>query len=76
MLGGKFRKKLKALLAAAGKALSIIPLTANQFTATSILLALIAALFIANQNLAAGLLFVVLAILVDVLDGSFAEAKK
>ncbi|MBS3058555.1 MAG: CDP-alcohol phosphatidyltransferase family protein [Candidatus Diapherotrites archaeon] len=76
MLGEKFRKRLNALFFAIGKALSILPLTANQFTATSIILALIAAYSLYLQNLPLALVFVILAILVDVLDGSFAEAKK
>jgi phosphatidylglycerophosphate synthase len=75
MLGGKFRQKLKALFFAIGKVLSILPLTANQFTALSIPLAIIAALFLYLQNFPLALLFIVLAILIDVLDGSFAAAK-
>lgn len=75
MLGGKLRSKLKGLFLAVTKPLALLPLTPNQFTALAIPLALIAAYFLYLQDLLPALVFLILAILVDVLDGSFAYHK-
>ncbi|MDO8647640.1 MAG: CDP-alcohol phosphatidyltransferase family protein [Candidatus Diapherotrites archaeon] len=76
MLGGKFRNSLKKLFLAVTRPLAALPITPNQFTALSIPIAAIAAYFLYLQNLPLALLFIILAILVDVLDGSFAANKK
>lgn len=76
MLGNKFRSKVKKTLLAVTKPISALPLTPNQFTFLSVPLALIAAYFIAAQKFEIALLFAVLSVLIDLLDGSFAEHKK
>ncbi|MFH0954513.1 MAG: CDP-alcohol phosphatidyltransferase family protein [Candidatus Micrarchaeota archaeon] len=76
MLGNKFRSKVKKTLLAVTKPLALLPITPNQFTFLSIPLAAIAAYFIAAGQFGISIFFVVLSILIDVLDGSFAENKK
>lgn len=73
---GQIRKKINPLLRKIAKIISIIPITANQFTIFAIPLSGIAAYFLATQNYLYGLIFVIFSILIDLLDGSFAEAKK
>jgi len=75
MLGGKFRQSLKKLFLSITKPLALLPLTPNQFTFLAVPLALIAAYFLYLQNFGFALLFVILAVLVDVLDGGFAANK-
>jgi len=76
MLGGKLRPKLKGLFLAVTKPLALLPLTPNQFTALSIPLAIVSAYFLYAQQLLPALVFIIISILVDVLDGSFAFHKK
>jgi archaetidylinositol phosphate synthase len=73
---GQIRKDIKPLLRKIAKIISVIPLTANQFTFLAILLSGVAAYFLAAENYLYGLIFVIFSILIDLLDGSFAEAKK
>lgn len=76
MLGSQFRAKLKKILMDITRPLSALPLTPNQFTFLSVPLAIIAAGFIATWQFGFATVFVILAILIDLLDGSFAEHKK
>lgn len=73
---GQMRKDIKPLLRKSAKIISVIPLTANQFTFLAIPLSGVAAYFLATENYLYGLIFVIFSILIDLLDGSFAEAKK
>lgn len=73
---GQIRKDIKPLLRKIAKIISVIPLTANQFTFLAIPLSGVAAYFLATENYLYGLIFVIFSILIDLLDGSFAEAKK
>lgn len=73
---GQIRKDIKPLLRKIAKIISVIPLTANQFTFLAIPLSVVAAYFLATENYLYGLIFVIFSILIDLLDGSFAEAKK
>ena len=73
---GQMRKDIKPLLRKSAKIISVIPLTANQFTFLAIPLSGVAAYFLAAENYLYGLIFVIFSILIDLLDGSFAEAKK
>jgi len=73
---GQIRKDIKPLLGKIAKIISIIPLTANQFTFLAIPLSGVAAYFLATENYLYGLIFIIFSILIDLLDGSFAEAKK
>lgn len=73
---GQIRKDIKPLLRKIAKIISVIPLTANQFTFFAIPLSGVAAYFLATENYLYGLIFVIFSILIDLLDGSFAEAKK
>lgn len=73
---GQMRKDIKPLLRKSAKIISVIPLTANQFTFLAIPLSGVAAYFLATENYLYGLIFVIFSILIDLLDGSFAEAKE
>lgn len=73
---GQIRKDIKPLLRKIAKIISVIPLTANQFTFLAIPLSGVAAYFLATENYLYGSIFVIFSILIDLLDGSFAEAKK
>lgn len=73
---GQIRKDIKPLLRKIAKIISIVPITANQFTFLAIPLSGVAAYFLATENYLYGLIFVIFSILIDLLDGSFAEAKK
>nr|QNO54298.1 hypothetical protein FGBIHFOD_00038 [Methanosarcinales archaeon ANME-1 ERB7] len=73
---GQIRKDIKPLLRKIAKIISVIPITANQFTFLAIPLSGVAAYFLATENYLYGLIFVIFSILIDLLDGSFAEAKK
>jgi len=73
---GQIRKDIKPLLRRIAKIISVIPLTANQFTFLAIPLSGVAAYFLATENYLYGLIFIIFSILIDLLDGSFAEAKK
>jgi len=72
---GRIRENIKPLLIKIAKAISIIPLTADQFTFLAIPLGGVAAYFLATENYFYGLIFVIVAIVMDLLDGSFAIAK-
>jgi len=72
---GKIRSNTKSALIKIAKVLSILPLSANQFTFTAVILSGVAAYFLANEKYIFGVLFVVLASLIDLLDGSFAYVK-
>lgn len=76
MLGEQYRKKMRATLITICKPLAVLPLTPNQFSALSIPLAFIAAFFIARHRFGIGFVFLFLALLVDLLDGTFATLKK
>jgi len=67
----------KGVQAAIGKALAIIPLTPNQWTTLSLLMALAAsATIILKSDLALGLIFFAVAALFDMIDGAVARARK
>ena len=76
MIAKKFRNKTKNLFLQITKPLAILPITPNQFTFLSIPLAIVAAFFIINRQFWLALLFMILSVSVDLLDGSFAENKK
>jgi phosphatidylglycerophosphate synthase len=73
---GKYREKTKPFLNKISKVLSILPISPNTFTFLAIPLSFIAAYFLYNSNFLLGSLFIIWAILIDFLDGSFAAAKK
>ncbi|MEW6749269.1 MAG: CDP-alcohol phosphatidyltransferase family protein [Candidatus Micrarchaeota archaeon] len=66
---------LRWLQASIGKALAAIPLTPNQWTLLSILVALFAGAMIARGDLAFGLALFALAALLDAVDGAVARAR-
>jgi archaetidylinositol phosphate synthase len=72
---GQIRAKTKKIFLKCGKKLSFLPITPNQFTLLAVPLAIAAAYFFSEQKYFFALIFVLLAILIDVLDGSFATAK-
>ncbi|MFH1506796.1 MAG: CDP-alcohol phosphatidyltransferase family protein [archaeon] len=72
---GMIRKYVKPFPRVVGKALAVLPLTPNQFTFLSVILAGISVYFLANKSYLIGAVFVGMAMLIDFLDGSFAEAK-
>jgi phosphatidylglycerophosphate synthase len=72
----KQNEGLRGIQTSIGKALSIIPLTPNQWTFLSVVAALAAALAVAyTGNLAIGLALFALAALFDVIDGAVARAR-
>ncbi len=75
MLGQK-RKDIKPLLTKIAKIMVFLPITANQFTFLAIPVAGVAAYLLANGSYFYGSIFVIVSIIIDVLDGSFAEAKE
>jgi len=75
MLGQK-RKDINPLLTKIAKIIAFIPISANQFTILAIPLSGVAAYFLAAENYLYGAIFVIFSISIDLLDGSFAEAKK
>lgn len=66
---------LRGIQTTAGKLLAIIPLTPNQWTLLSIIIALAAAAMIALGDLIAGLALFALAALFDLIDGAVARAR-
>jgi len=66
---------LKGIQASVGKALAIIPLTPNQWTLLSVLIAIVAGAMIAIGNLYVGLALFAVAALFDVIDGAVARAR-
>jgi archaetidylinositol phosphate synthase len=72
---GQIRKKINSVLEKIGLILALIPLTPNQFTFLAIPLALIACFYLIQENYLMGLIFVLLSVLIDLFDGSFAKAK-
>ena len=58
-----------------GSALAAIPLSPNQWTLLSLLVAIIAACLIATENLILGLILFALAALLDFVDGAVARAR-
>ena len=66
---------LKGLQGRIGKALAIIPLSPNQWTLLSVLIALGAGAMVAINNLPLGLALFALAALFDVIDGAVARAR-
>ena len=72
---GKLRGQITPLLRKIGEVLSFLPLTSNQFTFLAVILAVVAAYFLATQQFLWGALFVSIASIWDLLDGSFARAK-
>ncbi|MFH1588371.1 MAG: CDP-alcohol phosphatidyltransferase family protein [Candidatus Diapherotrites archaeon] len=73
---GQTRSKLKGILLKVMKPLSFLPLTPNQFTFLAVPIAGIAAYYLIQENYFFALIFVLLALLIDLLDGSYAEIKK
>ena len=73
---GKKRKDINPLLTKIAKIIAFIPITPNQFTFLAIPVAGVAAYFLAAENYLYGAIFVIFSIVIDLLDGSFAEAKK
>lgn len=73
---GQLRRDIEPLLIKIAQVVAIIPITANQFTLIAIPLSMIAAYFLATEDYLYGSLFVMFSIAIDLLDGSFAEAKK
>lgn len=72
----KQNEGLRGIQAGMGKALASIPLSPNQWTFLSVVLALLAALAVALTNsLAIGLSLFALAALFDVIDGAVARAR-
>ena len=74
MLGTKLRKILKKPLEKIGLLLAKTGISPNVFSSIALLWAVIAAYFIANKNIAIGLVFVILTAIWDGLDGSLARA--
>jgi phosphatidylglycerophosphate synthase len=72
---GQTRKKLKKIFLKAMKPLAFLPLTPNQITFLAVPIALTASYFLILENYFLGLIFVLIALLIDLLDGSYAEAK-
>jgi len=72
---GQLRKKLKKILEKIGSALAVLPLTPNQFTFLAVPLAGISAFYLIQENYLFGLIFILLAVSIDLFDGSFAKAK-
>ena len=72
---GKLREQITPLVRRLGELLSFLPITANQFTFLAVLLGLAAAYFLATQQFLLGALFVSIASIWDLVDGSFARAK-
>ncbi len=72
---GQTRKKIKPILEKIASILTILPITPNQFTFLAIPLAITSAFFIIQQNYFYGLIFVLLSVLIDLFDGSFARLK-
>jgi archaetidylinositol phosphate synthase len=66
---------LKGLQGAMGKALATIPISPNQWTLLSILIAIAAGAMVAIGNLPFGLALFALAALFDVIDGAVARAR-
>jgi phosphatidylglycerophosphate synthase len=68
---------LKGVQDAIGKALAVIPLTPNQWTILSLLVALTAgAVIVLHSNLMLGLILFAIAALFDMIDGAVARARK
>lgn len=75
MLGEKLRQKLKKPLEKIGSLIAKTGINPNIFSSFAILWAVIAAYFIANENITIGFIFVILAAIWDALDGSLARAE-
>ena len=73
MLGEKLRQKLKKPLEKIGSLIAKTGINPNVFSSFAILWAVIAAYFIANENLTIALIFVILSSIWDALDGSLAR---
>lgn len=72
----KQNEGLRGIQTSIGRFLSVIPLSPNQWTFLSVLLALLAALAVAHTgNIAIGLALFALAALFDVIDGAVARAR-
>ena len=76
MLGAKFRDKLRKPLEKIGLLLAKTGINPNVFSSFALLWAVIAAYYIANKNITMGLVFAILAVIWDALDGSLARAEK
>jgi len=67
----------KGIQTAMGKALAVIPLTPNQWTILSLLMALAAAgVIVLQSNIVLGLILFAVAALFDMVDGAVARARK
>lgn len=70
-------KGAKGLQTAIGNALAVIPLTPNQWTVLSFIIALAGAgIIVATSNVLLGLILFALAALFDMIDGAVARARK
>jgi phosphatidylglycerophosphate synthase len=76
MLGAKFREKLRKPLEKIGLLMAKTGINPNVFSSFAFLWAIIAAYFIANENMTMGLVFVIITAIWDALDGSLARAEK
>lgn len=72
---GKNRNKIIPLARKVGRVLSFLPFSANIFTFMAVPLALVAAYYLSQRLYLWGLLFVLLASVMDLIDGSYARAK-
>ena len=72
---GKYRKNTKPILNKISRVISTLPISPNTFTFLAIPLSFIATYFLYHSNFLLGSLFIIFAILIDFLDGSFAAAK-
>lgn len=72
---GRIRKNTRSVLIKIARVLAILPLSANQFTFLAVLLSGVGAYFLIREIYSLAVLFVLLASLIDLLDGSFALVK-
>jgi len=72
----KQNEKSRSIQVKIGGILSVIPLSPNQWTFISLIVALVAAYFIISGELIYGLVFFVLAGVLDLVDGAVARARE
>jgi phosphatidylglycerophosphate synthase len=66
---------LRGVQRSVGEAVAVIPITPNQWTALSIVLAVVAGVMVAQKNLGAGLALFAAAGFCDLIDGAVARAR-
>lgn len=76
MLGAKFRENLRKPLEKIGLLIAKTGINPNIFSSFALVLAVIAAYFIANKNITMGIVFVIITAIWDALDGSLARAER